>query len=137
MKTLTLCDCRLPWSEMSIIKLFPNLELLKLTSDAFVGSRWNTDEQEFPQLKFLSLHWLNIKVWDANNRSFRCLRKLEISSCFYIEEIPLEIGDIPTLKLISIDGCRPSVGESVRRIQEEQHDLGNYDLKIYIQEEWQ
>ncbi|MFS7974570.1 hypothetical protein Hanom_Chr09g00870301 [Helianthus anomalus] len=52
--------------------------------------------------------------------------------CYDLEEIPLEIGDIPTLELIQIEDCRQCVGESVRRIQEEQHDYGNYYLRIGI-----
>ncbi|XP_022025247.1 putative late blight resistance protein homolog R1B-16 [Helianthus annuus] len=132
LKTLTLEKCRLPWSEMSIIQSLPNLQHLKLHPHAFEGSCWNTNGQEFPQLKLLNLEWLNIKVWEAYSESFPCLRQLQITNCRNLEEIPLEIGEIPTLELIQIRGCRDSVIESVRRIEEEQGDLGNYDLKIDI-----
>ncbi|KAD4982110.1 hypothetical protein E3N88_18781 [Mikania micrantha] len=46
-----------------------------------------------------------------------------------------QIGEIPTLERIKIHKCWCSVGESVRRIQEEQHDFGNYDLHIVISDE--
>ncbi|MFS8025076.1 putative P-loop containing nucleoside triphosphate hydrolase [Helianthus anomalus] len=136
LKSLTLSKCSLAWSEMSFIQSLPNLQVLKLHYNAFVGSCWNTDEQVFPHLKVLKLSILDIKQWEAYNRSFPCLRQLEIFYCSSLEEIPLEVGDIPTLELIKIRRCRPCVCESVRRIEEEQRDLGNYDLKIYIQEEW-
>ncbi|KAI3795541.1 hypothetical protein L1987_38196 [Smallanthus sonchifolius] len=132
LKTLTLVECFLPWSDMSIIQLLPNLQVLKLKEDAFEGSCWNTDGHEFPQLKFLRLETLNVKQWEAYSTSFPCLRQLEIIYCKYLEEIPLEIGEIPTLELIKIKYCRHSVCESVRKIQEEQHDFGNYYLKIDI-----
>ncbi|KAI3795561.1 hypothetical protein L1987_38216 [Smallanthus sonchifolius] len=132
LKTLTLRDCGLLWSDMSIIQSLPNLQVLKLTNHAFKGSCWNTHDQEFPQLKFLKLQSLDIKLWEAYRQSFPCLRQLEVFYCDRLEEIPLEIGDIPTLDLIQIKECTNSVGESVRRIQEEQHDLGNYNLKIDI-----
>ncbi|KAJ0667883.1 putative P-loop containing nucleoside triphosphate hydrolase, leucine-rich repeat domain superfamily [Helianthus annuus] len=156
LKTLTLERCGLPWSEMSIIQSLPNLQVLKLHSWAFNGSCWNTDGQEFPQLikvleynaiegscwdtdgqkfqqlKFLRLEGLDLKTWNAYSASFPCLKQLEIIGCHILEEIPFEIGDIPTLELIQIRGCRKCVDESARRIEEEQHDFGNYNLKIHI-----
>lgn len=78
---------------------------------------------------------IDIEVWEAYHSSFPCLKQLEILGCKNLEEIPLEIGDISTLELIKIENCRQSVVESVRRIEEEQHDLGNYDLKIHILED--
>ncbi|KAM0013546.1 putative P-loop containing nucleoside triphosphate hydrolase, leucine-rich repeat domain superfamily [Helianthus debilis subsp. tardiflorus] len=136
LKLLTLVGCYLPWSEMSIIQSLPNLQVLKLHRSAFEGNCWNTDELEFPQLKFLSLMQLDIQLWEAYSTSFPCLRQLEITKCSNLEEISLEIGDIPTLELIKIKVCRPSVGESVRRIEQEQHELGNFHLKIHIFEDY-
>ncbi|KAJ0691038.1 putative P-loop containing nucleoside triphosphate hydrolase, leucine-rich repeat domain superfamily [Helianthus annuus] len=132
LKSLTLFECHLPWTDMSILQSLPNLQVLKLKDDAFEGSLWNTDEQEFRQLKFLRLERLNIKMWEAYSRSFPCLKQLQIFDCYHLQEIPLDIGDIPTLELIIINGCRHSVSESVRTIQEEQHDFGNYDLQIDV-----
>ncbi|KAM0013541.1 putative P-loop containing nucleoside triphosphate hydrolase, leucine-rich repeat domain superfamily [Helianthus debilis subsp. tardiflorus] len=132
LKTLTLLNCYLQWSVMSIIQSLPNLQVLNLEDKAIVGSCWNTDEHEFPQLKFLRFELLDIKEWEANSRSFPCLRRLDIINCSDLEEVPLEIGDIPTLELIQIKKCGHYVKESVRRIEEEQHNLGNFDLKIHI-----
>ncbi|XP_076910267.1 putative late blight resistance protein homolog R1A-3 [Bidens hawaiensis] len=132
LKALALLGCGLPWSDMSIIQSLLNLQVLKLHFQAFEGSCWNTAEQEFPQLRFLRLEGLNIKVWEAYSTSFPCLKQLEIFRCSGLKEIPLEIGDIPTLELIKIKECRHSVDESIRRIQEEQRDIGNYDLKIDV-----
>ncbi|MFS7990174.1 putative P-loop containing nucleoside triphosphate hydrolase, leucine-rich repeat domain superfamily [Helianthus anomalus] len=132
LKSLTLFECHLPWTDMSILQSLPNLQVLKLKDDSFEGSLWNTDEQEFRQLKFLRLERLNIKMWEAYSRSFPCLKQLQIFDCYHLQEIPLDIGDIPTLELIIINSCRHSVCESVRTIQEEQHDFGNYDLQIDV-----
>nr|GEV88943.1 disease resistance protein [Tanacetum cinerariifolium] len=131
LKKLTLVRCHLPWSDMSIIQSLPNLEVLKL-NDILKGALWKTDEAQFRQLKFLRLENLYIKQWEAYSINFPCLRQLEIAKCRYLEEVPLEIGDIPTLELIKIDGCRVSVVKSLKRIQEEQHDVGNYDLQIEV-----
>ncbi|KAI3795564.1 hypothetical protein L1987_38219 [Smallanthus sonchifolius] len=133
LKALTLVESCLPWSGMSSIQSLPNLEVLILMDDAFKGNCWNTEGQEFPQLKLLRLWGLDIKQWETYSTSFPCLRELEIIWCYHLEEIPLEIGDIPTLELIKILNCRHSVSVSVRRIQEEQNDSGN-NLKIDISE---
>ncbi|GJR60977.1 disease resistance protein [Tanacetum coccineum] len=123
--------CHLPWSDMSIIQSLPNLEVVKL-NDTLKGALWKTGEAQFRQLKFLRLENLYIKQWEAYSINFPSLKQLEIVKCRYLEEVPLEIGDIPTLELIKIDGCRVSVVKSMKRIQEEQHDVGNYDLQIKV-----
>ncbi|PWA92048.1 Disease resistance protein [Artemisia annua] len=133
LKQLTLVRCHLPWSDMSIIQSLPNLEVLKLSEDAFEGSLWKTDDEaQFPQLKFLRLELLKIKQWEAYSINFPCLKELQLVKCYDLKEIPLEIGDIPTLELIKIDCCSRSVVESIKRIQVDQYDVGNYDLKIYV-----
>ncbi|KAL8228361.1 hypothetical protein R6Q57_015945 [Mikania cordata] len=134
LKTLALAKCFLSWSDMSNIHLLPNLQVLKLHYNAFEGSCWNTHEQVFQHLKFLRFDGLNINTWEACSSSFPCLRRLEICYCSRLEEIAYEIGEIPTLELIKIESCKTSVGESVRRIQDNQHDFGNYNLTIEISE---
>ncbi|KAJ9551662.1 hypothetical protein OSB04_015707 [Centaurea solstitialis] len=133
LKKLSLLRCDLPWSDMSIIQLLPNLEVLKI-KDSFrrTGGRWDACEQQFRQLKLLKLKQLNIIQWAASSTSFPRLKQLTLHSCTYLEEIPLEIGEIATLELIEIRCCSKSVVESVNRIQEEQHDEGNYELKIIV-----
>ncbi|KAD4982089.1 hypothetical protein E3N88_18760 [Mikania micrantha] len=137
LKVLTLENSHLPWGKMSIIQSLPNLQVLKLHFGAFVGSCWNMDVNHgFARLTFLRLEWLDIELWTAEITSFSCLKQLEIKTCIYLEEIPAEIGEIPTLELIKIKSCRQSVGESVRRIQKEQHDFGNYDLQIVVSDDF-
>ncbi|XP_024990763.1 putative late blight resistance protein homolog R1B-12 [Cynara cardunculus var. scolymus] len=132
LKKLTLERCCLPWSAMSIIQSLPKLEVLKLKEDAFEGTQWNTGEKQFPQLKVLRLEELNIKHWVAYSTSFPCLKRLSVWMCDNLEEIPLEIGEIATLELIETDSWNYSIVESVKRIQEEQHDEGNTELKITV-----
>ncbi|KAI3736392.1 hypothetical protein L6452_15931 [Arctium lappa] len=117
---------------MSIIQSLPNLEVLKLKANAFMGRQWDACEQQFRQLKLLTLDNLDIKQWEASSTSFPCLKQLSLSKCNDLEEIPLEIGEIATLELIETDSWSRSVVESVKRIQQEQHEVGNYELKITV-----
>ncbi|KAF5778557.1 putative P-loop containing nucleoside triphosphate hydrolase, leucine-rich repeat domain superfamily [Helianthus annuus] len=136
LRKLSLTGCYLPWSDMSIVQSLPNLEVLKILDNAFLGPRWETGESEFQQLKYLKLQGLCIQHWEASSINFPCLKQLVLDRCKHLEEIPLELGDIPTLQLIDVDDYNNSVIESLGRIWEEQQNLGNYDLKINVRRRW-
>ncbi|KAJ9551563.1 hypothetical protein OSB04_015608 [Centaurea solstitialis] len=70
--------------------------------------------------------------WEASSTSFPCLKRLSLRTCEDLEEIPLEVGEIATFELIEIDNLSNRVVESVKRIQQEQHDVGNDEMKITI-----
>ncbi|KAI3736406.1 hypothetical protein L6452_15945 [Arctium lappa] len=132
LKKLTLSGCRLPWSDMSKIQWLPNLEVLKLLNYAFEGPSWDTREGQFRQLKFLKLQNLDIQQWDAYSSNFPCLKRLVLLECYYLKGIPDEVGDIPTLEMIDIDKRNHSLVESANKIREEQHTMGNYELKVNV-----
>ncbi|XP_073038138.1 LOW QUALITY PROTEIN: putative late blight resistance protein homolog R1C-3 [Primulina eburnea] len=52
LKKLVLKGCQIPWDQMTIIGVLPNLEVLKL-SRATVGYCWETNDEEFKQLIFV------------------------------------------------------------------------------------
>ncbi|CAI9301383.1 unnamed protein product [Lactuca saligna] len=113
-----------------LIRLLPKLEVLKLLDSSFKGSRWVTGDEQFRKLKFLKLENLNIQLWEASSMNFPQLRKLEVRTCKNIKEIPLEIGDISTLKHIDFDDSNSLVLRSVNEIQEKQREMGNYDIHV-------
>ncbi|KAL2531293.1 NB-ARC domain-containing protein [Abeliophyllum distichum] len=131
-KKLTLSKIGLPWKNMSIIGTLPNLENLKLVSDAFEGRRWKANDDEFKKLKFLQLDSLKLIQWNASSDDFPRLRRLVVRNCYYLEEIPSDLGYIPTLEMIKVHSCGNSVNGSARRIQEEQLEIGNLDLKVIV-----
>ncbi|KAL0464113.1 UNVERIFIED_CONTAM: putative late blight resistance proteinR1A-10 [Sesamum latifolium] len=102
LQKLTLTDCALPWQDMTVIRSLPNLEVLKLRDDAFIGDEWECSEGEFPRLKFLLMELLNLKCWRVESSHFPHLERLIIKRCWRLVEIPCEIGDIPTLELIEV-----------------------------------
>ncbi|KAG8383915.1 hypothetical protein BUALT_Bualt04G0063700 [Buddleja alternifolia] len=130
-KKLTLSGFSLSWEKMSIIGTLPNLEVLKLGYDAFWGKRWDTRDGEFQQLRFLKLVELEFAQWNVSlSEHFPKLQQLLLHDCSNLQEIPSEMGEIETLQLIEVDGCRRSVAESAEQIQEEQRDMGNEELRI-------
>ncbi|KAJ0877852.1 putative leucine-rich repeat domain superfamily [Helianthus annuus] len=132
LKKPTLKGLCLPWNYMSTIQRLPKLEVLKLLDSSFTGHLWETGDEQFHQLKYLKLTRLNIRVWEASSINFPSLRKLAVRSCKDLREIPLVLGNISTLEYINIDYSNSRVLESVNRIQNAQHDIGNYDIHVSI-----
>ncbi|KAL2234444.1 UNVERIFIED_CONTAM: hypothetical protein Sindi_1176600 [Sesamum indicum] len=132
LKKLTLSKCRLPWQGMAVIRSLLNLEVLKLRYIAIIGEEWEYSDGEFQRLKFLLMEKLNLRSWSVESTHFPCLERLVIKQCLQLEDIPCEIGDIPTLELIEVDGGSKSAADSAVFIQEEQRSLGNDLLQVRI-----
>ncbi|PWA80250.1 NB-ARC domains-containing protein [Artemisia annua] len=124
LKSLTLKGCRLPWIYMSTIQRLPKLEVLKLLDSSFEGDMWDAGDDKFHHLKLLKLQKLKIKFLEASSINFPNLRKLVVKTCKDLNEIPLVLGNISTLEHIEIDYSNIFIRESVNRIQEEQHAMG-------------
>ncbi|XP_027178163.1 putative late blight resistance protein homolog R1A-3 [Coffea eugenioides] len=122
-----------PWSEISRIGKLPNLEVLKLWTQTFVGEEWVMKEGEFPKLRVLELSMLGIRIWTASSDNFCHLEKLVVHNCWKLEEVPSCLGECLTLEMIQVEECHESVANSVKQIQKEQLDSGNEVLKIIIE----
>lgn len=131
-KKLTLSKLGLPCEKMSLIGTLPNLEILKLECDAFEGRSWNTKDDEFQKLKFLKLERLKLAQWNASSSHFPMLERLVLQNCYNLRKIPSELSDIPTLQMIEVHCCDIYVRNSVMKIQQEQLDNGNQELKVII-----
>ncbi|XP_027177737.1 putative late blight resistance protein homolog R1B-17 [Coffea eugenioides] len=133
LKKLILSYNRQPWSEISTIGKLSNLEVLKLGCNSFVGEKWEMQEGEFPNLRFLKLSRLDIRSWTAVSDNFSRLEKLVLHGCVELQEVPSCLEESSTIKTIEVQFGRKSLISSVKQIQQEQMDLGYSDLKIRIQ----
>ncbi|XP_057802665.1 putative late blight resistance protein homolog R1B-16 [Salvia miltiorrhiza] len=126
LKKLTLSRLPLPWEEMTIIGSLPNLRVLKLTHQACKGNTWETTEGEFPLLEFLLIEKSDLEHWITESSHFPMLKRLVLNDCWQLVEIPVDIGEIPTLELIEVKGkAKMSLVESAKRILAEQQEWGN------------
>ncbi|KAK4437236.1 putative late blight resistance proteinR1C-3 [Sesamum alatum] len=132
LKKLSLSWCRIPWESMTMIGLLPNLEVLKLMYHACEGSEWNPVEGGFCQLKVLSIRYVDLEWWRAENIHFPNLERLLLEQVFHLKEIPLGIGDIATLQSIDLSYCGDFVVNSAKQILEEQQSLGNETLQLHV-----
>lgn len=132
LKKLTLSSFRLPWDHISTIGKLPNLQVLKLVSEAFEGESWDMREDEFPKLRFLQLDSLNIIQWNASNDHLPKLAQLVLRNCKRLQEVPYDFADITTLELIQVQRCGTSLEESVRSIGEATEGLQVLISRTYL-----
>nr|GLL41631.1 putative late blight resistance protein homolog R1A-3 [Ipomoea trifida] len=119
------------WKEISILSSLPKLEVLKLIGCSCNDEEWELSEKEiFKQLTYLEIVTNMFRRWEASNKHFPNLQHLILVGCFKLEEIPVEFGEIVTLKLIKLKLCLPSVVNSAKQIMEEQHDQGNDNMFV-------
>lgn len=76
----------------------------------------------------------HVQYWDADSIHFPVLEKLILSQLWYLEEIPLGIGEIPTLELIHLNHCSKSAAVSAVRIKKDEvvQNYGNDDLRVEL-----
>ncbi|XP_057776323.1 putative late blight resistance protein homolog R1A-3 [Salvia miltiorrhiza] len=112
----------------------PLLQKLVLHGGAFKTGKWDTIEGQFRSLKLLQLHYCNgLKNWTmAENSHFPLLHELRLRGLRQLEEIPSEVGEIPSLKSITLKGCSKSAVESAKKIVEEQQDLYGDQLDLHV-----
>ncbi|KZV53863.1 hypothetical protein F511_00129 [Dorcoceras hygrometricum] len=132
LRKLALHKFKLSWKEVSIIGKLPHLEVLKLVIVSLEGPKWCTGDDEFQQLKFLKLDRLGIVEWDTSSDHLPKLVRLVLRKCSKLKEIPASLGDIPTLQMIEVEKCGELLAESAMRVQEEQWDVGNEELKVIV-----
>ncbi|KAG6389214.1 hypothetical protein SASPL_150676 [Salvia splendens] len=130
LKKLTLVGGGFPWKDMAIVGLLPNLEILKLISNACYGSTWKTNDDQFPRLKYLLIDGSHFKHWITQGNPFPTLKCLVLRFCGSLREIPEVIGEITTLELIEVEYCSHSLVKSAKKIKKDQERCGNDVLQV-------
>ncbi|PHT37375.1 hypothetical protein CQW23_25075 [Capsicum baccatum] len=121
-----------PWEDISTLVKLPNLEELKLKDRAAIGYVWRLhDDDIFESLKLLFRKVL-LTNWVASSDNFPSLKHLVLKKCDNLKEIPIDFGEICSLESIELHYCSTSAGDSARKIEQEQEDMGNNCLKVYI-----
>ncbi|XP_047962917.1 putative late blight resistance protein homolog R1B-16 isoform X2 [Salvia hispanica] len=82
---------------LGMIGVLPHLEKLRLDSGSFEERKWETVEGQFSRLKFLEISRSTIVEWKMEGSHFPRLEKLVLRRLYYMQEIPLEVAEIPTL----------------------------------------
>ncbi|PHT63352.1 hypothetical protein T459_32716 [Capsicum annuum] len=122
-----------PWEDISTLVKLPNLEELKLKDRAAIGYVWRLrDDDIFVSLKLLLFRKVLLTNWVASSDNFPSLKHLVLKKCDNLKEIPIDFGEICSLESIELHNCSTSAEDSARKIEQEQEDMGNNCLKVYI-----
>ncbi|KAH6808641.1 hypothetical protein C2S51_026424 [Perilla frutescens var. frutescens] len=135
LRKLHLYRCAIFGRFMTTLCALPNLEVLKIENCIFDEyEEWEAAEGDvFMSLQFLQLQEVKLVLWRANETNFPRLQELRIVYCSLLVGIPSGIGEIPTLQLIQVYECSPSVVASAKQIQKlQQSEFDNYDLKLEL-----
>ncbi|KAJ1439849.1 P-loop containing nucleoside triphosphate hydrolase [Sesbania bispinosa] len=88
---------------MRTLEKLPNLRLLELQLDSFLGKQLVCSSKGFPQLKSLLVSDLpNLEEWKLEKGSMPSLSKLEISNCTELEMVPDGLRFVTTLQDLEI-----------------------------------
>ncbi|XP_042020318.1 putative late blight resistance protein homolog R1B-16 [Salvia splendens] len=138
LKSLTLAstDCRME-DILEKVSTLPLLQKLTFKYGCFTTGKWETVEGQFPSLKYLLLSNNNLECWTMESSHFPRLEHLCLFCLEDLKEIPAEIGEIPTLKSVTLYNCSESATKSAKRMVEEQEELLGEDqlsfkVKVYI-----
>ncbi|KAG5609075.1 hypothetical protein H5410_020356 [Solanum commersonii] len=55
-----------------------------------------------------------------------------MKNCADLQEIPADFGEIATLESIELHDCSVTTEDSARKIVQEQEEMGNNPLNLYI-----
>ncbi|KAI5670285.1 hypothetical protein M9H77_10649 [Catharanthus roseus] len=132
LKKLCLKGPFLPWKRVSVIGKLPNLEILKLFGILFEERRWDMENEEFLNLKFLQLRCPSIQEWNTCTDPFPCLQQLVLDCCDCLEEIPSNFGEISSLNMIEVRYCSKGAERSAWEILNERLDLGDDGFQVLV-----
>ncbi|KAL8042754.1 hypothetical protein ABFX02_09G073800 [Erythranthe guttata] len=116
------------------IGLLPNLQVLKLKENSFVGPEWETVEGQFCSLRFLQIFGCrDLECWTTDSTHFPRLEHLDLQYLDKLKEIPSCIGEISSLESIYLEICSDATVISAKRILDEQEELGNSGIRVRAQ----
>lgn len=139
LRKLKLSNTLLDWKHMSILGALENLEILKLTDNAFLGERWQAKDGGFRVLKVLLIEMTDLVLWKANTHHFPSLRSLYLKDCTKLEEIPFGFADVSSFQTIDLNHTTKLAADSARKIQQHKiamqgqqgSNVGGFKLSIY------
>lgn len=130
LRSLTLSATFLDWKHISILGSLPELKELKLKDNAFHGDKWDVNGTGFPNLQTLKIESLHFKQWQCSSAHFPQLRRLMLSECKQLKEIPIALADIPTFQELHFPEANGCAQESAVCIRDKKLEMKKTDTNI-------
>ncbi|KAK8573699.1 hypothetical protein V6N13_009787 [Hibiscus sabdariffa] len=87
---IVLRGCKIQEDPMPTLEQLPNLRVLELIYDVFLGKKMFCSAQGFPKLETLSLiHLSKLEQWKVDEGAMPCLGQLEINDCSHLDMGPI------------------------------------------------
>ncbi|XP_030546253.1 disease resistance protein RPP13-like isoform X1 [Rhodamnia argentea] len=115
LKKLTLSMLELKEDPMPVLSKLPELSILRLFADSYLGSRMTCDGEGFPKLRVLKLWMLSqLRSWTVEEGTMPILQELEIRGCDALRKID-GIKHLQSLKELTLTNMPESFTERIKR----------------------
>ncbi|XP_019164695.1 PREDICTED: putative late blight resistance protein homolog R1A-3 [Ipomoea nil] len=137
LRKMTLSNTAFKWKDLSALESLDELEVLKLEDNAFRGKFCDVRSVVFKQLQYFRIQSSDLVSWTASKDSFPVLKCLFLRNCTKLEAVPVEFGEIESLKLLELYCTNKGAVNSAQKIQELKRGVngdtkkGGFQLSIY------
>ncbi|CAL5209031.1 unnamed protein product [Lathyrus oleraceus] len=114
---LTLSHSKLKDDPMKLLKDFPNLRILSLLADSYLGQTMVCESQSFPQLHVLKFWLLEpLEELKIEQGALPCLRQLEIRLCRNLKVLPGGLKHVSTLLELKLTNMPLEINAEINNI---------------------
>ncbi|XP_010258825.1 PREDICTED: putative disease resistance protein At1g50180 [Nelumbo nucifera] len=100
---LSLRYSKLDQDLITTLEKLPNLRILKLLKESYIGAKMVCSRRGFPQLQFLELRYLDIlEEWRVEEGAMLSLRHLEIDGCIQLKMLPDGLQHLTALQELEV-----------------------------------
>nr|GMD13586.1 putative late blight resistance protein homolog R1B-8 [Ipomoea batatas] len=133
LRKMTLSNTSFEWRDLSALGSLDELEVLKLEDNAFRGESCDVRTVVFKQLKYFRIESTDLVSWTASKDSFPVLKCLFLIHCTELDAVPVEFGEIESLKLLKLYYTNYSAVNSAQEIQKLKGGVknGGFQLSVY------
>nr|GMC46508.1 putative late blight resistance protein homolog R1B-14 [Ipomoea batatas] len=137
LRKMTLFNTAFEWKDLSALGSLDELEVLKLEDNAFRGELCDVRSVVFKQLQYFRIERTDLVSWTASKDSFPVLKCLFLRNCTKLVSVPVEFGEIESLKLLELYCTNKGAVKSAQKIQELKRGVngdtkkGGFQLSVY------
>nr|GMD13585.1 putative late blight resistance protein homolog R1B-14 [Ipomoea batatas] len=136
-RKMTLSNTSFEWKDLTELGSLDELEVLKLEDNAFKGDSCDVRTVVFKQLKYFRIERTDLVSWTASKDSFPVLKCLFLRNCTKLVAVPVEFGEIESLKLLELYYTNEWAVRSAHQILRFKGDVygdtkkGGFQLSVY------
>nr|GMD43637.1 putative late blight resistance protein homolog R1B-14 [Ipomoea batatas] len=131
LRKLTLSGTLFQWNDITVLGSLEQLVVLKLDDNAFLGKHWDlSSDVIFKRLQYLRIGKMNLITWTAvdSEKNFPVLQNLVFRTCISLENIPQDLVNVDSLKVMELFDVNERMFDFAREICVKRH--GKTNVKI-------